>query len=65
MTSLSRTLRRRCYLLNKAKFAMTIAILIRTTAASARLPPGHVPLPSSTSGASPGAAGAGAAAGAP
>ena len=32
VTSLSRTFRRRCYLLNKAKFAMTIAILIRTTA---------------------------------
>ena len=30
-TSLSRRLRRQCYLLSKAKHAMTVAVLIRTT----------------------------------
>ena len=39
VTSLSRRLRRQCYLLSKAKHAMTIAILIRTTEATAALLP--------------------------
>ena len=39
-TSLSRRLRRQCYLLlSKAKHAMTVAILIRTTEATAALLP--------------------------
>ena len=38
-TSLSRRLRCQCYLLSKAKHAMTVAVLIRTTEAPSALLP--------------------------